>query len=134
MIELNYDIAFKIDDIKREYKKSTVLEEAKEVYDSFGNPVHAFFKRYKTILIVTLIHNGERVDFKELNYDLVERCKELPFKTPLMGYDVSDDILDSCILKFEGEAYSVEQFQLICEEIVKFLRKWFYVVFEINNE
>jgi hypothetical protein len=126
MIKIGYEIEIVVDEVKTEFKDSYLIVRDALACDINGNSVEGYSKRNTRMPFVTITHNNESVSLKDLNTAWIEYCKELPFKASFIG-------IGNNSLTFSNDVYTKNQFDLVCEEIPKFLRKYFYFVFDFNE-
>lgn len=130
MIKISYELAIPVDKIETKWKESFIVVENGLACDVNGNPIKGFSRKIVKVPHMIITHNNESVNLKDLNDGWLNHCKDLPFRAMFIGAGYPPE--NHCIT-FSGDAYSKRQFDLICEEVVKFLRKYFYVTFDLNS-
>lgn len=130
MIKISYELAIPVDKIETKWKESFIVVENGLACDINGNPTKGFSKRVTKVPYTVVTHSNESISLNELNDGWMKHCNDLPFKA--MFISIGHPPENTCLI-FSGDAYSKVQFDLICEEVVKFLRKYFYVIFDINS-
>lgn len=127
-IRIGYGFQFQLTDVRTDSIPNTKLIKHEQAFDIDGNEIDAYYYYGRTISITTFLHNEESITFAEFHKRWKEYCDEHIIHILHISYDTQDNTIT-----FQGEAYNKPTLDRDLEHVQKFLKRMFYVWFDVNN-